>query len=170
MILLELGGIVVRADAAGMELQQNYRVIGGQALRRGLDGSAEKQVQWRKLATSISGAGNLPAGLDGLDFTQAMTLKCVTPRAIASASNVIALPANRRTDAGHVPIGFALFASEWVPTPVSMGGNNATLMAVAGALAYKVLYWPQLTVFAEITADGDMHEASYRWQIECEEV
>lgn len=167
MIVFELGGVPVRLEAA-LEFNQTYRRLGGYSIQRALNGAAEKHVQWARLGTTLSGAGNLPAGLAGLDYNQSMVLKCGAPRGITAPSNVIALPAARRADL--LPKGFALFEDRWIATPVAMAGNTATLTIVAGANAYEVFYYPQMAVFAEITDEGDMREARYRWQIEAEEV
>lgn len=167
---LELGAVVVPLWAS-MQIAQGYEVLGGANLLRMMSGVARKQTHWQRLATRISGAGNVPAGLDGLDYSAPLTLKCAAARSIASAANVITIPAARRADAGHLPHGFAESAGGVLsPTPVVLAGNVATLTPVAGAARYVVLWYPQLTVFAEPPrADVDVGDARYGWELNAEE-
>ena len=145
--LLELGGVQVPL-AAALGLQQSYEPLGGWTLLRTLNGAALKQQHWLKLRTVLSGEGWVPEGLQALDYSASMTLKCVAPRALASASNVIVLPAARRADAA--PFGFAVMADGSLrDTPGSLAVDTLTLTVVAGAVRYVAHYYPQLTVFAE---------------------
>lgn len=66
--------------------QAYSRVDGGSATLRMLDGAGLKQTQWAKLATSISGDGWAPAALAGVDWSQAVEISCIAPRAIHSAT------------------------------------------------------------------------------------
>ena len=50
-------------------------------------------------------------------------------------------------------------------------GLYAPLGAVAGAVAYQAMYLPQYSVLAMRPTDsGERSDASYRWEIICEEV
>ncbi|MBS0442820.1 MAG: hypothetical protein JSR38_12755, partial [Proteobacteria bacterium] len=85
--------------------------------------------------------------------------------------NVITLPAARRSDAA--PFGFALDASGLLrPTAVTLAGNVATLIAVAGATGYQVLYYPLLTIRAPAgpRCSYDAAGAVASWELTCEEV
>lgn len=145
--LFELGGVQVPL-AAGLDLQQSYEPIGGWTLLRMMNGAAIKQQHWQKLRTSVSGEGWIPEGLQALDYSAAMTLKCVAPRALASASNVIVLPAARRADAA--PFGFVVMADGSLrDTPGSLAVDTFTLTVVSGAVRYVAHYYPQLSVMAE---------------------
>lgn len=171
MKILEIGSVAVPLWAS-MEIAQTYALIGGAAVLRMMNGAAKKQTHWQRLATTISGAGNIPAGLDGLDYSQPLVIKCVAPRSITAASNVIAIPAARRSDAGHLPHGFAETAAGVLQaTPVSMAGNVATLTPVVGAARYQVLWYPQFSALSDgPREDGDVGQARSGWQIEAEEV
>lgn len=169
-LVLELGGVIVPQHAA-LDLEQTYEPIGGYTTRRMLSGAGSKQTHWLKLRTTIRGSGWIPAGLDGLDFSAPMELKCIKPRAVTSAANVFTIPAARRSDAGYEPAGRALVDGQWVESSVGMVGNTATVAAVAEATQYQVLYYPQLQVIADPPREVlDASGAAYSWSLNCEEV
>lgn len=167
----ELGGVVVPVHAAG-DVQIGFDDIGGYTWPplRMLNGAARVQQHWRKLRVSVSGAGIVPAAFAGLDWTAQHTLKSPASRAIHGTSNVIAVPAARRTDSGYTPFGFAVVGGLYQATPLVMAGHVATLTVVAGASAYGVLYWPQLSVYASFSHAASAASARHSWQIEAEEV
>jgi len=140
-----IGGIRIAFDSA-YELTQTYDNLGGVALHRMLDGTGVQQVHWRKLATTITGSGKLPDGLAALNFDSSITILCMAPLGISTVSNVITLPAARRTD--WAPVGYAIVGGRLVRSAVSVSTNTATVTTVSGATAYQVLYWPSLTVLA----------------------
>lgn len=167
----ELGGVVVPWRAA-LDHDQQIEAIGAMSTVRLLDGSAVRQTAWRgKLRVTLSGSGWTPLGLSGLDYTQAMTLKCAIPETVQSAVAAITLPAARRTDSGYAPFAQAHMADgSTVDTSVSVVGDVATCTAISGAIGYSVWYWPQLTVFAdEPTRTGSAGTGDFGWQIVCEE-
>lgn len=168
-VLLSVGGVEVPLCAA-LELTQTYEVIGGSAVMRMASGAAVKQSHWRRLRTTISGAGWVPPGLDGIDFDAAVVLKCTAPLSMSSASNVIVIPAARRSDTA--PFGFAhLPGGERRETPVSMSTDTATLTAVGGAVGYSVCWYPQLNVYAQApTQTADPARGSVSWELVAEEV
>lgn len=166
---LEIGGLVIPVEAAG-DIEQTFETIGGSTLLRMMNGAAKKQTHWRKLRTRISGAGWTPPGLAGLDYDVPLLLKSCASRALQSTGNVIAVPAARRTDSGYTPTGFAIVAGRYVPTPLSLASNTATLTAVTGAQGYGVRYWPELTVYAEFSESNRAMGASWSWQLTAEEV
>ena len=166
----ELGGVVVPMTAA-LDLQQQITVTGGASTRRMMNGAALKQTQWQKLAVTLIGNGWCPLGLDALDYTGPLTLKCGLPRAIRSQSTSIALPVSRRTDAGYEPFAHAHLADgREVETAVSIATHVATVTAVAGAVSYAVWYFPQITVIASPPDESfDQGGAECSWSITAEE-
>lgn len=166
----ELGGVVVPMTAA-LDLQQQITVTGGASMRRMMNGAAIKQTQWQKLAVTLSGNGWCPLGLDALDYSGPLTLKCGLPRAIRSQSTSIALPVARRTDTGYEPFARAHLADgREVETAVSIAAHVATVSAVAGAVGYAVWYFPQLTVIASPPDESfDQGGAECSWSISAEE-
>ena len=141
-----IGGVVIGFDAAH-ELSQTYEEIGGRALRRKLDGAAHLQKNWGKLRTVIRGSGRLPEGLSGLDYTSTLTIACMAPRSIWSATTTATLPAARRSD--WAPHGYAIVSGRHVRTPISISTNTVTFTAVSGASGYVVAYYPSLTCYVE---------------------
>ncbi|MDV7393840.1 hypothetical protein RZS08_20850, partial [Arthrospira platensis SPKY1] len=101
---LTVDSIRLPIQVAG-EIRQTYEAFGGYTLLRLGLGAAVHQETWRKTRTTLAASGLVPPGLAAIDWAQSHTLGCVAPRSIQSASNVITLPAARRTDAA--PYGFA---------------------------------------------------------------
>lgn len=173
MIMLKFGTLEVPTLAA-LEIEQSYELLGGESIFRAVNGTGLKQATWSRVAINTSGSGWLPAGLDTLDRSQPITLACVTPRKVPAvlATRQATLPTTRRSDAGHVPWGIAHLADgSTVKTTATLAGNVATLAAVAGAIAYEAYYLPQFTVWAgKPVESGSRGDATYRWEIVCEEV
>ncbi len=172
-MILKIGALAIPTLAA-LDLEQGYEPLGGEAIFRTVSGVGLKQSTWQKTRITTSGSGWLPAGLETLDTTAQLTLACVVPRAVPAvfATRQAILPSARRTDAGHLPWGVAYLADgSPVVTGATLAGNMATLDAVDGAVAYQALYLPQFTVWASRpTGSGTRSDASYRWELVCEEV
>lgn len=173
MMTLKIGALEIPLLAA-LEIEQNYEPIGGESIFRTISGAGLKQMTWQRQRVVTSGSGWLPAGLDTLDTSAQMTLACIVPRTVPAvfATRQATLPAARRSDAGHLPWGIALLADgSPVATTASLAGNVATLAAVTGAVAYQAMYLPALTVWMQRPTDsGNRGDASYRWELVCEEV
>jgi hypothetical protein len=172
-VSFQLGDFILH-DIAGFDLEQSYQPIGGEVVRRAMSGRGIKQMTWQKLRVTTSGTGWIPAGIDSLDFSQQMTLKCVVPRSIPAnfSTRQATLPAARRSDGKFIPYGLAIMPDgQAVLTAAAIAGNVATLDAVTGAVAYKACYYPQLTVWAfRPPISGNRAEAAHRWEVVCEEV
>ena len=173
MMILKIGALEIPTLAA-LDIEQSYEPLGGEAIFRTVNGTGLKQSTWQKTRITTSGSGWLPAGLETIDTTAQLTLACIVPRAVpaAFATRQATLPAARRTDAGHTPWGIATLADgSPVLTAATLAGNVATLDAVEGAVAYQALYLPQFAVWAgRPTSSGTRSDASYRWELVCEEV
>lgn len=167
----ELGGVVVPVQAAG-DVEMDFEDFGGFTWPplRTLNGTALYQEHWRKLRVRAAGSGIVPAGLAGLDYKAQHTLKSCATRAIQTVSNVITVPAARRTDIGYAPTGFAVVDGRYRATAIALVGDVATLTVVAGASGYGVNYFPQLTVHAHFKHGGGSAGARHSWTIEAEEV
>lgn len=168
---LEFGGIVIPTEAVP-EFDQRYEDLAGQTFRRTADGSGILRSGWQgKISTRITGRGWVPGGLETLALNTTHTIKCAMPRAVSSATVSVTLPAARRTDSGHTPIGFALVGDSLVSTAITgIASNVATLTAVSGASGYRVHYWPQITAVITANENTGNHQAEFRWSIEAEEV
>lgn len=169
----EIGGIVVPVQAAG-DMSVEFSKFGGVTWPpiRMLNGAGYVQEHWIKLRVRVSGGGIVPPGLSGLSRSAQYVLKSPSTLSVDGATNVITVPSARRVDTGYEPRGYAVVGSKYVPTALSMVGDVATLVTVAGATGYGVLYWPQLTVLAVFSQSSGAGSSGGRhtWQIEAEEV
>ena len=172
MMTLKVGALDIQLLAA-LDIEQTYAPIGGEGIQRTAGGSGIKQMTWKKTRITTSGGGWLPAGLDTLDTSVQIALACIVPRAVPAvfATRQATLPAARRSDAGHLPWGVAIMADgSPIATTASLVGNVATLGAVTGAVAYQAMYLPLFTCWAMRPTDsGNRGDASYRWELICEE-
>lgn len=167
---LILGGVPISL-VAGLELRQTYQTIGGVETLRLTDGAAVRQEHWSRLRTVVQGTGWAPEALETVDYSAAQILDCIAPRAVSGPGNVLTLPAARRADAGHQPLGFALLGGLPRSVGLSITGDQATLETVAGASAYVCWYYPRLTVFADRPeAVFDRAAGAWTWILEAEEI
>ena len=164
----QLDGLIF-PDVAKKDFNQTYEPLGGRTVHRMGDGTAALQQSFSKIKTVLTGQGWTPGGLDNLDYTQAMLLKCAAPRIQTSTSNIMTIPADRRSDGDFVPIGFAVVDGVQVETTIGIVVDLATLGVVSGASSYQVQYYPEITVYAEFDESSDLSNANYNWTLTCEE-
>jgi len=177
--LLIVDGVTVPVFAS-TTISQTYDKQSATYRSRMRSGTLKQRKVWpsggAKLITTITGSGMIPPGIgeDGLvDYDNSFVLSCVGHRAITSTSNVIALPAARRSDSGSEPYARVRVAGtdKWVPTAVSVVGNTATLTTVTGAAQYQCLYFPEITVFADPpTEEKPRHGPEFSWTLVAEEI
>ena len=169
MRVLVIGGIEIPLNSSH-NLSQTYEPQQAVTRIRMADGSLIQQISWgSKLLTTIDGSGVIPSGLQMLDYTASIVIKCVAERAVTSASNVIDIPSERRSD--YPPEGRALLNGKWQSTPVSMSVDEATLTAVPGATQYQCIYWPELTCFCDPPSESrGVRNSDYGWTITGEQV
>jgi hypothetical protein len=173
---LLIGSIQIPLHALIGGFSQTYEEIAGISSARMGDGSLTIQRAWPtvgknyKLSTTISGAGSLPAPLDGLNRGAAVEVECATHRAIGSASNIITLPTGRRSGGIYDPVGYALVNGLLVPTPLVIVSHVATLTTVSGAQHYQVRYWPKFSGRITHQSSGEPWQARRSWSITIEEV
>lgn len=157
------------SDIQGFQVTQTLKPVRSRTVRRLQNGAAVSMSNFRKLETTITGSGFYPAGLDAIDWDAAVSIHCVQRQAISSASNIIALPTNRRVDAGYTPDSGAFVGGDLVPSPVSIEDHVATITAVSGATGYLIQYFPVLSVFADLDVDEDIDGRVIRWTIRGDE-
>ena len=175
MSYLVLGGIAVPIDCFAKFDQRYEELLGAaSALLRMMDGSLFKQTGWngnKKLKVITTGEGWAPLALTALDFSNPLVLKCANPRSITNASNVISVPAARRSDADYLPVGLAIVNQQLVETPLVLIGDTATLTIVENATAYRVNYWPEINVFINEPPEGwNKSSNSHSWSFEALEI
>lgn len=125
-----------------LSYQQTYGSIGGYAIHRMMSGRAVKMTNWSKLTTTISGSGRIPPGLQALDYSQEMTLKCGASLSHMTNALSVSLPPNR-SDGIYVPYAYAWKDDAWTAADVTIGG---VITPVAGASKYLVCYFPEISV------------------------
>lgn len=166
----QIGNSVIELPQS-INFEQSFEEFGGVTTHRMMSGAAIRQTNWSKLRTTMTGDGFLPPGIHGVDWKSSQTLKCGATRSLSSTSNVITLPAARRTDTGYTPTAVYLKDGLWKSTAVSVVDNVATCTTASGAVAYMVEYYPQITVFIDPpNITWDRMAGKYRWSITAEEV
>ena len=166
---LKIGGVEIAL--ATFPASQEYSPIEGATVHRMMDGAAYKQQHWSKLATRISGDGWAPAALAAVDWSAAVEILCIAPRAIHSATVNATLPAARRTDLTTNVFAYAVVNGELVATPHSILVNAATATAVSGATSYQFYYYPKLSCYSSgPTETLDLSGAAYGWSLEAEQI
>lgn len=166
----ELGGISVPI-LAKLDFTQTYESIGGTTIQRMQSGRGLKQTNFCKLKTILTGQGWFPAGLDGLDYSQPLLLKCAAPRSISSRNNRIVVPKARRKDNGFESKAYGLVKGMLIESVLTFQEDIAMIEPVQLADSYQLNYYPELTVFAEpIQVQANMSSAEISWTIVAEEV
>lgn len=171
---LIIGSITVPLHAT-FDLQQTYQDLRARSVLRTGSGAAIVREAWSgKLSTDIKGEGTIPPGLQALDYSAALTIKCVAPRTLTQASNVfVGVTANRRSDGDAVPYGRALVGDQWQITAVSWGTggdiNKATLTAVGSATAYQLVYYPQISAICDPPTEEWDWQSNCSWSLHAEE-
>jgi hypothetical protein len=169
---LIIDGIEV-LEYASLSIRQTYEEIQPSSLMRLGNGDGLPQTaEWDgpKLRTSIQITGTIPAGLDGINWKgiAGIEISCASARAIQGNSNVITLPAARRSDLS--PWAQAIVNGRLVATTFDLVGNVATLATVVGASAYRISYYPRITVHGNPSVDEDATGAAFAWSLDAEEL
>lgn len=151
--------------------EQEYEDLRGISFNRVANGDGILRETWSgKISTTISGEGWAPSAFANLGQGTHL-VKCAVPRAASSDTVTVTLPASRRSDAGHEPRGWALVGTNLVETTISgIVANVATLDAVAGAVGYRVTYFPQIIAAITVNDGGLEDDGNYSWRIEAEEI
>ncbi|MCY1211421.1 hypothetical protein D9M72_231320 [compost metagenome] len=164
---VELGGIPIRTFAGAP--RQSYSALGGATLLRRSKGRAVRMQHWVKESITVSGLGWMGPGLDGLDFSQPLELRCTKPMELETTALTGTLPSLPRPDVA--PWAFAWVAGELVRTPVVVVGTAFTLTAVPAATAYRLHWLPVFTVFCQKPERGmEAGDNTHDWSFTAEEV
>ncbi|MCQ4274506.1 hypothetical protein [Stutzerimonas degradans] len=161
-----LGGIPLELHSGAPVLSEEP--IGGETSLRMSDGALVSMTHWERMSGSISGAGWMPPGLHGLDYSQPLELRSTKVQSIAGAGLVHTVRGTPRPDVA--PWGQALVGGAWVNTACNLLDGVATLAAVAGATLYRVCWMPVYSVKARRPSETqDSGTASHSWSITWEE-
>ncbi|WP_448682583.1 hypothetical protein [Pseudomonas nicosulfuronedens] len=165
--MVMLGGVPILMDAG--TVSQSITPLGGPEIVRLSGGVGVPMTHWQRSAIALSASGWMPPGLDGIDYTQPLELRCTKHLSIVSTGTNIEIIGTPRPD--FPPWALALVGKEWVETPLVLTGNAAEVTAVPGATAYQVCWMPVFTVSAK-RPQGDMDPSAnvHGWQINCEEL
>lgn len=168
---IEIDSIVIPIEALG-EFSQDYEEINAQKINRTADGGGIlRRLYGGKVKTIINARGWAPSTFDGIDLSAAVAIKCAMPRSVDGATVAITIPANRRSDSGHIPQGWAVVDGLFVETTViSIVANVATLTAVSGATAYRATYYPEISALVTSYRGRGNTAATFEWSMEAEEV
>lgn len=163
-----LGGISIVLHAGAPA--QRYSPLGGPEIVRLTQGAGVLMTHWRKTAISVSGQGQIPLGLNGLDYSVPLELRCTQPMAVQAAIPELMLTGSVRPD--FPPWADALVGGVWWRRPMSLAGSVATVDPLAGAQLYRVSWMPVFTVSSRGPEEGMDGEAggSYTWSLDCEEL
>lgn len=166
--MIMLGGvpIVLHAGAPEMASQQ----LEGSAVVRMSNGAGVKMTHWAgKAAGSISGSGWMPPGLDGLDFSQALELRCTKQESVTTTATTVILGGTPRPDVK--PWALALVRGQWIGTACHYSEGVVTITPVPGALLYSVAWLPVYWVFAAKPRSSlSAGSAAHGWTLDWEEV
>lgn len=164
----ELNSLVPPVEAM-INFQQTYESLGRPNVKRKVSGAALALVNVlnTKIKTTLRAEGYSVLGWSQLSLGLSYVLKCAKPQEVQSASNIIAIPSSRRTDAGYLPVGIAIVGSRRQFSPATLTGTDEyTVTTVSGATAYQVAYYPEITVIiTEFKREG-----KFGWSLTAEEV
>ena len=183
------GGTSVTIPVHGStELSQTYTDLRAQTLYRYLSGGAAVRRSWSgKVRTEVQGRGLVPAGLSAVcSATGTVVISCVGHRSVRSSSNVITIPAARRSDltittkAGTTATGKSWYARTWDgdvyatatgSTASGTGHNVVTITQATGEThgGYEVVYLPKIVGYAELSAEGYQQNVGFSWSLVVEE-
>lgn len=167
--MVMLGGLPIVLHAG--TVAQSITPLGGPEILRLTSGAGVQQTHWQRSAIALSGSGWMPPGLDGLDYTKPLELRCTKQLSIVSTGRTFQIIGTPRPD---FPVyGLALVGKEWVDAELTLSGNAAEVAEVSGATFYQIMWMPMFTVSAK-RPQGDMDPGNgatpHGWQITCEEL
>jgi len=164
---LILGGIEVTLHSGAAEL--TYSEAGGATDTVLSGGAVVRSRHWSKELITISAAGGwMATGLDALDWDAEHLLLCNKPKRMATMPGVldVTLTSDPRPDVQV--FAHALVGRDWVPAEVVVVGRDATVTPVAGAVQYRVGWYPMFTVLCARPPESS-GAGGVDWQLVCRE-
>lgn len=169
---LMLGGVPIVLHAGAPE--ESIEPIGGESVLRMSGGRGIKQLHWSLSAGSISGAGWMPPGLCGLDYSLPLELRSTKVQNQSGLGPTFVLDSTPRPD--FAPWGLALVGNQWVEVPstyVSGPDNGAgvlTIPPVQGAERYMASWLPVFSVLCRRPSESqNRSNNTHSWSITWEE-
>lgn len=162
-----LGGVPIKAaaGAAGSGVpNQSYSREQGRTLLNLSRGRIYNMAHWSREVITLSAAGGLPHGLDGLDFDQVMELRCTHPKSVTgrlATDRAFSLTSTPRPDVA--PWGWALRDGAWWLVPATVSGSTVTVQEVTGAELYRAAWMPMFNVIC--SPPEESMDTSYGWQL-----
>lgn len=167
MIYVTLEGLPIYLESG--PVQQEYSAESGTTDARLSNGRLVRMHHWRKESITLSGQGWMGAGLDGLEYSQPLELRCTQPKSITTGALSAELTSAPRPDVE--PWAMAKVQGDWVSTQCSLAGAVASITPVAGASAYRVSWMPMYTVLCQPPREAlDPSSANYQWSFTAKEV
>lgn len=164
-----LGGLPIDLHAGAP--QQSYNPEGGMTDTRLSSGQLVRMIHWQRETITISGQGWMGAGLDALDYTQPLELRCTAPKNATSPSNVIQLPDTVAIRPDVPPWGHALVGRSWVPTPATLSGTTGVCVPVPGASTYRFSWMPVFMVLCRPPAEAlDAGQGNASWSFTAQQI
>lgn len=158
-----LGGVPIVLHAGAPELSEEP--IGGSSVLRMSDGAGVKMQHWERMAGTISGAGWIPPGLDGLDYSKPLELRSTQVNAIHGEELQFRLTGTPRPDVA--PWADALVGDQWRRVPSAFADGVLTVTPLAGATLYRACWLPVYSVFAN--RPPKTQSTAHGWSIAWEE-
>lgn len=151
LVLPQLDGVEL-SIAAAEGLSQTYAKT-KKSFRRMMSGAGKAQQNYTpKISTTITGKGWMLPGWEGLDLSSSLVLSCSEAETLAKVTNVIDIPAARRSDVALRC--FAYINGVWQPATFSTNVDQITVTLNASATQYMVGYYPEFSATIEIDQDG----------------
>ncbi|WMR30538.1 hypothetical protein [Metapseudomonas otitidis] len=162
-----LGGVPIlpAGGAAGSGVpNQTYTREQGRTLLTLSRGRLYNMAHWSREVITLSAAGGLPHGLDGLDFDAVLELRCTHPKSVSGVlptDRQFTLTSTPRPDVA--PWGWALRDGVWLLVPATVSGDQVTIQAMPGAELYRAAWMPMFNVIC--TPPEESMDTSYGWQL-----
>ncbi|WP_314408922.1 hypothetical protein [Pseudomonas kuykendallii] len=161
-----LGGVPIVLLAGAPD--QSSEPLGGETVVRMSNGQGVKMSHWAKESGSISGQGWMPAGLDGLDYSQPLELRLALAECITGSALQVPLTSTPRQDAEPWCVALIGDTGQWAETPCSFADGVVTITPAAGATLYATYWYPVYQVFAS-KPPKSQSAGSHGWTITWEE-
>ena len=163
---LMLGGLPIELHAGAPEF--NADPLEGSSVVRMSDGQGVKMTHWSgKMAGTISGAGWMPPGLDGLDYSRPLELRSTQAECVTTNATTVVLSSVPRPD--YEPWCLALVRESWVDASSAYFDGAVTIEPVPGATRYAVYWLPIYFVYARKPRKSNAGGV-HGWTLDWEEV